>query len=279
MRNPITRLLRAIKFWHTRRRQPLRLEFVVTDNCNLNCRGCTHYSPLVDSHYDNLETLIESMRHLGKTCGRDIQEAYLIGGETLLYPRLEEAMEALRRHFPTQRLSIFTNGLLIPRMPQTFWDAARRLRFVLAITEYPIKFDYAAAEALCREQGVETEVFADRSLAHTFFRFALDPTKSQNGRMSHFKCFNRGCISIIGNKLYPCSISACSGHLNRRFGTEFTHSEGDFLHVPAIKSSHEIRLLRDRPVPFCSYCLPPDARPYAPSRRDPSEWIAGQPGE
>lgn len=274
MRNPIKRLWNAYRHLRAMAQMPLRLEFVLTDTCNLNCRGCTHYSPLAPKEYEPLEQVERNMAHLAKVCGSKVKQLYLIGGETLLYPQLTEAMQLLRRYFPAQKLYIFTNGIALPRMSDEFWQEAKRLDFILAITRYPIKFDYDAVIQLCEDKGVACEVFGDRSMADSFFRFALDPHKGQNARLSHFKCYNRGCLSIIGDRLYPCSISGCVSHLNAAKGTDFRHEKGDFLRIPEITSVKQILRLRDKPVPFCGYCiLPPSSVKYGPSKRDASEWV------
>lgn len=274
MKSVLKQIVKAVRHWRAMRAMPLRLEFVVTDHCNLNCKGCTHYSPLAPSEYQPLVQLEENMAHLARVCGPRLDSAYLIGGETLLYPSLEPAMEAMRRCFPEQKLYIFTNGISLPKMPASFWETARRTRFILAITRYPIKFDYDAAIELCRSNGVDYSVFADRNMENSFFRFALDPHKKQNRFVSHLKCYNRGCLSVIGDRLYPCSISGCVGHLNKAFGTEFKHCQGDYLIVPEIESVKQILRLRDNPVPFCSYCiLPPGEVKYGPSRRKIEEWV------
>lgn len=274
MGNPIKKIAGVVRQWRELKRMPLRLEFVLTDYCNLNCKGCTHYSPVADREFAPLEDMKRAMSHLGQVCGEGVSSAYLIGGETLLYPHLTEAMEALRASFATQRLYIFTNGLALPRMDDVFWTTARRLGFVIALTRYPVKFDYDAVEKLCRDKGVEVEVFGDRSMENSFFRFALDPAKKQNKYISHFKCYNRGCVSIVDGFVYPCSISACVGHLNKAFGTRFEHCSGDRIAVGDVRGAADIKLLRDKPVPFCSYCkLPPDTVAYGPSKREVSEWV------
>lgn len=142
MINPLAKILKGIRHYLRLKRMPMRLEFVVTDYCNLNCRGCTHYSPLAPREFEQLERLSLSMKQLAGICGSKVKSAYLIGGETLLYPHLIEAMEALRKYFTTQKLYIFTNGLALPKMSDEFFDTARRLDFIVAVTRYPIKFDY-----------------------------------------------------------------------------------------------------------------------------------------
>ncbi len=256
------------------RREPLRLEFVLSDYCNLNCKGCTHYSPLAVKEFESVEQLERAASHLGKAVGAGLDVVYLIGGETLLYPHLPEAMGLMRRHFPTTRIQLFTNGILLPKMTDEFWVSARDNGVELAITRYPIAFDYEAAEALCRAKGVSYEVFGDRGEDGAFLRFALDPDKKQNGRVSHFKCFNRGCISVVGDKIYPCSISACVGHLNKACGTRFEHQSGDWIDVSSVRDVSQLKRLRDRPVPFCSYCKSnPTVTRYGASKREKSEWV------
>jgi len=223
-----------------------------------------------------LEQLERNAAHLGRISkgGKDLGAVYLIGGETLLYPNINEAMAIMHRNFPDTRISVFTNGLPLPRMSDEFWTAAIDNRIEIAITRYPINFDYDAVEQLCRDKGVLYDIFGDRGKTGEFFRFGLDPEKSQNKYISHFKCYNYGCLSVLGDRLYPCSISACIGHLNKACGNLFEHVDGDFIKVSDITDIRQIRRLRDRPVPFCSYCkLPPQTVDYAPSKRDTSEWI------
>lgn len=254
-------------------RQPLHIEFVLSDYCNLNCKGCTHYSPLAPATFQPLEQLERDASHLGKTVGNDIESAYLIGGETLLYPELTKAMSILRRHFKGIPVKIFTNGLLLPRMDDSFWKAVKDNDITLSITRYPIKFDYDAVEALCNEKGIKYEVFADRGDEAVFFRYPLDTQKKQNPWIAHFRCYNRGCISIVDSKIYPCSISACISHVNNRFGTDFRHCKGDYIEVSDVTSIKQLKKLRNRPVPFCGYCKKNTVTKYGPSKRAREEWV------
>lgn len=274
MKNIFRKISNFVSTVRAHRAEPLRLEFILSDYCNLNCKGCTHYSPLAPREFEPIEQLERTAAHLGATVGKGLGSVYLIGGETLLYPHLPEAMDILRKHFSTTRILLFTNGILLPKMAPEFWESARRNKVVMAVTRYPVAFDYDAAEALCRSEGVDCEIFGDRGDDGAFFRFSLDPQKRQNGRLSHFKCFNRGCISVVGDKVYPCSISACVGHLNGACGTKFEHEPGDWLDVADISDIRQIKQLRDKPVPFCGYCRPnPTVTDYGPSRRDKSEWV------
>ncbi len=267
-------LLLGLKARWQHKRKPLHIEFILTDHCNLNCKGCTHYSPLAPKEFADHDTLIANMARIGRVAEKEMQSAYLIGGEPTLYPRLPEAMRALREHFPTSKLYLFTNGLMLPRMDEDFWQTCRDTGMIIALTVYPIKFDYDAVRKLAAEKGVEVEIFGDRSQKRSFFRFGLDPDGKQNPKKAHLFCYNHGCVCVIGNRIYPCSTSACVSYLNKAAGTSFAHSEGDWIDVDSLASAGQIRDLRDKPVPFCRHCYVsyPEVT-YAPSRRDPAEWI------
>lgn len=274
MRNLFRRVGNFIKTIKSHRNMPLHIEFVLSDFCNLNCKGCGHYSSLAKKEFEPLDQLRKNADHIGLMVGDDLDSVYLIGGEPLIYPDLIEAIEIIKGAFPNIPLKLFTNGLLLPRMDEGFWRVVIRCDVEIVLTRYPIAFDYDAVEELCRSREVRHSVYGDRGLEGSFFRFALDPDKKQNGRISHFKCFNRGCLSVIGDRLYPCSISGCVGHLNRATGTEFEHQKGDWIEVADIKNVAQIKRLRDRPVPFCGYCKAnPKPVEYGPSRRDVSEWV------
>lgn len=270
----IKKIRRAISTVRDKSSKPLHIEFNLTDHCNLNCKGCSHYSPLAPAEYVPLDELEASMRHLSEIKNIElIKEVYLIGGETLLYPDLKKAMKMARKYFPHTRISIFTNGLLIHKLDGEFWEICKEEQCVIAITRYPVKFDYEKAEAVCRSRGVEVEVFGDRSMENSFFKLPLDPEKKQNGRISHFRCISFGCITIDGGRIFPCPQSACVGHLNRKFQTSFKWEKGDFIEVKDIRDAKELLKLRNRPVPFCGYCRQVESVKYETSGRRPEEWI------
>lgn len=268
------KFLRVFKTLKGKFKSPLHIEFNLSDYCNLNCKGCTHYSPLAPAKFISLGELEEAMSLVGGIRGADkIKEVFLLGGEPLLYPDIIRAITFARKYFPLAEVKLFTNGLLLGKMDEEFWETCRRERCVIALTRYPLKVDYDRIEAECGERGVEVEVFGDRGMDNSFFKFPLDPKKEQNGRLAHFRCYSYGCLTIDGGKVFPCSQSACVGHLNRRFATDFRWEKGDYIDLKDLKSVRQLQRLRNRPVPFCSYCKPLEVVSYGASRRNSSEWL------
>lgn len=272
-------LVSRIKQFISRRRElkklPLSLEFIVASHCNLNCKGCTHYSPLASNEMPSLESLEEDMRKISEVCPTGIDRVSLVGGETLLYPDLCAAMNLLIRYFPNVEKRIYTNGLLIPKLKDDFWTAAKAGNYIIEITRYPVNVDYDKIDKICSDHGIRTQIYGDRGQKGSFFKFALDPEGKQNARLSHFKCYNRGCITVTDGKIFPCATSAFSGLLNDKSdNVTFIHNSKDFIIVDRLKNINEIKRLRDKPVPFCRYCInPPQTVDYAISKRDINEWI------
>lgn len=263
----------AFSTWRDHRSRPLHIEFNLTDFCNLNCKGCSHYSPIAPKEFEGLQSLQNSLAKIsGAKNSSLIKEVYLIGGETLLYPSLITAMKLTRRYFPHAKISIFTNGLLIPKLDEEFWEVCRSTACVMAITRYPVNFDYENAENICRREGVPVEIFGDRSVKNSFFKLPLDPEKKQNPKLSHFRCYSFGCVTVDHGRIFPCSQSACIRHLNNRFSTDFQWEKGDYIDVDRLKDVNEILQLRNKPVPFCRYCRHQSVVDYGPSKRVLSEW-------
>lgn len=125
-------------------RKKIILEIHAADHCNLNCRGCSHYSPVAEPHFCNLDTLQKSMEKLSKfsDCFSYIN---ILGGEPLLFHDICKMMRIVRQYMLNNKIRLMTNGLLLTtphRLPVDFWETCRKNNIMLSITPYPINIDY-----------------------------------------------------------------------------------------------------------------------------------------
>lgn len=255
--------------------KPIHVEFNLSDHCNLNCASCSHYSPLAPNESIGVEALEHSMKCVAEA--RDsqlIREVFLMGGESLLYPHIIEAVGLARRYFPWADLQVFSNGLIVKKMSEAFWTAMREADATLSVTIYPVKFDYDDAIRFVKSKGVKVSIFSMRTDPKPFIKKPLDPGKGQWGWLNHFRCHSNGCITIDGGRIFPCSQSACVGHLNRRFNADFRWEKGDYIEVSDLRSAKELRRFMHRPVPFCKYCGKGENIAYRGSERRASEWMS-----
>lgn len=106
-------------------------ELQVVHHCNLSCRSCNHLSPVMPHHFADPETVFKDFHNLAKNLRPS--HIKLLGGEPLLHPQLIEVIDAVRQSGISQKIQLLTNGLLLPKMTDAFWEKIDRLR----ITLYP----------------------------------------------------------------------------------------------------------------------------------------------
>jgi molybdenum cofactor biosynthesis enzyme MoaA len=103
-----------------RNQRPAKLYYQVNivDHCNLNCVGCSAFSPLSKKSFLDINIYqrdTERIAMLG-----EVENVYLQGGEPLLHPDLLEFFEVTRKYIKNCGLSIVTNGVLLPKMTDSF---------------------------------------------------------------------------------------------------------------------------------------------------------------
>jgi organic radical activating enzyme len=104
-------------------------EVNVVEHCNLRCRTCAHLSPVLPKHFVDPDALCSDLTALARSYHAHVLK--ILGGEPLLHPNLLEVMLAARESQVADRLEIWTNGLLLPRMERRAWDVVDSVRISL----------------------------------------------------------------------------------------------------------------------------------------------------
>ena len=231
------------------------LEVHLTEHCNLNCKGCSHFSPLADEEFMKIEVFERDIARMSQLFGRnEIMRITLLGGEPLLHPQVNDFMKTVVKYFPNMPLQLVTNGLLLPKMSQSFWETCRTTGTHIRISRYPIKLDFPALEKKAQEEGVGVIVHP-RENFRIFRRDVYDLSGMQNERFSHSACELFGyCCQLNNGRFYPCTISAYFHHLNRFFKLGISISDNNFIDIHKAKSKDEFYKLITAPVPCCKHC-------------------------
>jgi len=222
----------------------------ITDHCNLNCRGCGHFSNLCEPNFLDLDAFREDMAAMAAKLR--IEQIYLLGGEPLLHPRIAEFIRDARSHFPTTRIYVVTNGSLVMRQNEEFWRAMAETRTILMCDAYPIGLPVEDINRKGEETGVAVEWTDAREL---FFKVPLDVTGSQDPADSYRRCGGiNNCPMYKDGRLYPCAYTSYIEVFKERFGVDgLVVSEADSISVQN-QSSQEIMEFMTKPVPFCCNC-------------------------
>lgn len=96
-------------------------EINVVHQCNLSCRGCSHLSPVVPKSFVDPEIVYRDLSRLAAYYSAG--NVRLLGGEPLLHRDLLQVIAAVRASGITKCIRIVTNGILLPRMPDAFWES------------------------------------------------------------------------------------------------------------------------------------------------------------
>lgn len=114
-----------------------KLEVHITEHCNLNCRMCSHFSPLAPETYLSLDEYTRDLTRLKELYQNDLFHFRILGGEPLLHPQILQFLRAAREIFEDTRIELLTNGLLLSGrggVIDGFWDCMRQNKIYLMLT-------------------------------------------------------------------------------------------------------------------------------------------------
>ena len=222
------------------------MEMHISDMCNLNCKNCTHFSPLYKEIGVNYDKCIEDIKIL-KSKFSNIGRLDILGGEPLLNPELDKYIVGLRKVLPDTYLNIFTNGLLIPKLSESVLTIIRENNVTVTISEYP-----------------PVRRMIDRIISHlkkasvryriTSFRgdFNIPITTSLNTKHP-YKCISDGCVCVSNGKISRCPTLMYIHKFNEEFGTSLP--EEGLISLENCPDGKELMELLKKNIPLCNYCI------------------------
>ena len=259
------------------------LDVHVCDHCNLRCAGCLHFAPLAEKRFLDLDEYAHDLKRLASVrgIGGYFETIVLMGGEPLLHPRVAEIMRMTRAYLPGEGVALCTNGLLLRRMDEEFWDALVECDVELGISPYPIGLDYEGLLELARSKGANvrltTDITGTARGKDAFLHPALDPDGACDPAQAFISCHSGGyCLQLARGAIWPCQLAAYHGAFSRCFGYDMQDGPDDSLPLQAIASADDIEAFRRRPHPMCRYCDNASLTvvPWVRSRLEADEWLA-----
>ena len=231
------------------------LEVHLTEHCNLNCKGCSHFSPLAEKEFMKVEVFEKDMARMAQLFDEyDIRIIRLLGGEPLLHPQVNEFIEISFNIFSNIHRVLVTNGLLLMNMPESFWKTCRETHTSIHLSRYPVPLDFDAIERYVFAKGVKLVIYPEKR-AKKFRKEIYDLNGSQDESLSHWDCGLFGyCCQLNNGRFYPCSISAYFHHFNRFFNLGIPLSAQNYIDIYNAKSKKDFFQLITSPIPCCSYC-------------------------
>ncbi len=247
-----------------------KLETNVVDFCNLNCKGCSHFSNLFPTGaaigYESFE---KDIMHLSKEIF--IEHFDLLGGEAFLSERLADYIGCLRKYMPKTTITVVSNGTLIPRQSPELLSYIRQKQVLVSITEYP-------PTSKLRNEIIGTFekhgiLYEFRKVAETFGK-NIDLTGKNDPYKAQTECRESRCHFLRNGKIYKCPFSALGGHFFEQYGIPLHFEEGVDIYDDSIDLAQALKCLDAEPIELCKYCGKEERFAWAVSNRpECSEWI------
>jgi hypothetical protein len=132
-----------------------------------------------------------------------------MGGEPLLHPDIERICRIFRQYWNhCTQIEVVTNGLLLPKMPPSFFETLADHQIHCKITLHSTKF----------EEQINQNVRSLKSSFHVHDytkagdhqeRYQIQSGKpvlfENNARNAYGFCYDKECTTLHDNKLYHCS--------------------------------------------------------------------------
>jgi uncharacterized radical SAM superfamily Fe-S cluster-containing enzyme len=186
-----------------RRRKTLQIQVHLVEHCNLNCKYCAHFSPLADEEYVAIESFEKDFKRLADLTGGKLDKIALLGGEPLLHPRITSLFDISRKCFPHVLITCNTNGILLIKQNDEFWNNCKKNNIEIVITKYPIRLNMNELEAKANKYDVALRYF-DETIK-SMQKIPLD-MNGNNAEYNYSKCQQANwCITLKNGKLFTCA--------------------------------------------------------------------------
>ncbi len=246
-------------------------EVSVAHHCNLSCRGCSHLSPVWSKEFVDPAVLGADLRVMAKFYRSE--NLRLLGGEPLLHPDFLAVVAAVRASGITNHISVGTNGLLLWKMPDAFWEAVDHVD----VSVYPGREMTPKQVRACQQKAKKhgTHLFMT---VRNEFRESYSETGTKDFKMIK-RIYNTclivhrlHCHNIEAGYFFKCPQAV---FLPRMLEGKFPSPNVDGIKIadsPAF--GEELRAYLDSPDPLmsCRNCLGSVGKRFEHSQVKRSEW-------
>lgn len=233
----------------------IRVEYYVITKCNLNCKSCAVYSPLVPVNDPiPLEQIKIDFKRLYDLTydGTRIFAITIMGGEPLLHPAINDIIIYLATTFKETQIKLWTNGLLLNKMPDEFFSIVKEYNVQLIITKYRINLNYEDISKKLNSCGVNA-YFAGKDPDNGWY---ISQLKNKHDGDINKPCLYRRLFILKGTRVYNCTEIAFFDVFDNMFKGkhDLSVTPDDYIDLDDINSFEELMEAKEKAPPFCGNC-------------------------
>lgn len=229
-------------FYHIR-----YLEYPIAYHCNLNCRGCSHFSPLVEEKFPVYEQFEKDFIKL-KEYIPHIGTIRILGGEPLLNCEVGKYIKLTRELYPYSNIVLVTNGILVKKMSAELLKSIRENNVVIDISVYPILYsDIDSIVAFLQESSIKVTISNSYEFMPTFSNEKKNYPYTDLERTCRYYYFADGYLST-------CMLMHDIKFYNEYFDENLKGEDG-LIYIHDENMTHDLmRKKLKTPIGLCDYC-------------------------
>lgn len=224
-----------------------QLEMHLADHCNLNCRGCSHFSNLVQKPvFANYNQFTKDLERLAELFD-NIRAFFFLGGEPLLNHDVAKYLYFVREIFPYTLLHLVSNGLLVLSMQDELIQAMKETNCRLSISNYDC-LDAERIQSFLEEKGITFDL---RNGKEVFTRY-LNP-RGDGDKGVFEKCGRRFCTFLQNGRIASCGQPFNIKYFNEYFHVNFSEEGSISLYDKDIDGK-KILMHLEKAMGACNFC-------------------------
>ncbi|MCL1996956.1 MAG: 4Fe-4S cluster-binding domain-containing protein [Defluviitaleaceae bacterium] len=227
------------------------LEYHMAEHCNMNCKNCFHFSPLVKTEtFPSLKQFKCDIVRLSEIFG-NIKTIRLMGGEPLLNKELPHFIYTTRKAFPRANIHLLSNGLLYKKVEGDLLAAIKSHNVVIHISLYkPMIPKRDEMARYFTANGVEHWI--SDPILHFAKYINIDGTS--NPKKAVRQCPASRCVFLSNGKLARCPLPFNIKHFNEYFNQSINmENELIDIHTQGL-DGFELKKKLIQPMQSCRYC-------------------------
>ena len=226
------------------------LETNIEDGCNLNCRGCSHFSNLFKKGEKiPFETFCKDLKKISDNVF--VYRFNMLGGEALLNERLTEYIEYAANIMPYTDIGIVTNGLLLLKQNKKFFEICKKYNISIGISGY--KPTLAIKDKILQILDKNEVVYTFRDEVKDFGK-NIDLLGQNEPQSALRRCRESRCHFMRNGKLYKCPFEALGNKLFTHYNMDIRIEGGIDLYQENLDWKKVVYDLHNNPVDACRYC-------------------------
>jgi cyclic pyranopterin phosphate synthase len=251
-----------------------KCELNVVHHCNLSCRGCSHLSPRAKKFFVSPEKVFKDFSILAKFY--HLKCMSLLGGEPLLHPDLLAVVDAVRQSGVSESIRVVTNGVLLWKMPDLFWQSVDQVHISLYPGHGMSVQTLRVYQRRARQHGVDLELRHVDCFREPYSELGTNDLQLIGRIYKTCKTAHLWrCHTVCEGYIFRCPQSVFIGSI---LGGAQNNGARDGLRiVDRTTFSDDLLafLVSRRPLDSCRYCLGSVGRRFTPVQE--SRLIARRP--